>query len=74
VRLSAFPNSGAKRRVLKRGLKPHSFACFSARLKSCPDTKQKTVGEPLQARRDWATVIKDRPRPTKTRVQGVAFC
>jgi hypothetical protein len=36
VRPSAFPNSG----VLTQGLSPTLFCAFTARLKSCPDTKQ----------------------------------
>jgi hypothetical protein len=33
-----------------QGLKPHSFRAFSARLKSCPDTKQKVPPSPLSSR------------------------
>jgi hypothetical protein len=33
-------NSNAKK---AQGLKPDSFAAFTARLKSCPDTKQKSA-------------------------------
>jgi hypothetical protein len=33
------------RRVLTQTLKPHSFCPFPARLKSCPDTKQKCPQE-----------------------------
>ena len=51
------------------------ISCHAALNKAaCPDTKQTTVGETLQARRDRATVIKDWRWLTKTRVQGVAFC